>query len=29
MGEEPNQHGVSRRGIISEVESSLRRLGTD
>jgi aryl-alcohol dehydrogenase-like predicted oxidoreductase len=29
MGEEPNQRGVSRRWIISEVESSLRRLGTD
>jgi aryl-alcohol dehydrogenase-like predicted oxidoreductase len=29
MGEEPNQRGVSRRWIISEVESSLRRLDTD
>jgi aryl-alcohol dehydrogenase-like predicted oxidoreductase len=29
MGEEPNRGGVSRRWIISEVESSLRRLGTD
>src|ERR1700754_3699009 len=29
MGEGPNQGGVSRRWIISEVESSLRRLGTD
>jgi aryl-alcohol dehydrogenase-like predicted oxidoreductase len=29
MGEEPNRGGVSRRWIIQEVESSLRRLGTD
>jgi aryl-alcohol dehydrogenase-like predicted oxidoreductase len=29
MGEDPNQRGVSRRWIIAEVESSLRRLGTD
>src|SRR3954468_20661345 len=29
MGEDPNQRGVSRRWIISEVENSLRRLGTD
>jgi aryl-alcohol dehydrogenase-like predicted oxidoreductase len=29
MGGGPNQGGVSRRWIISEVESSLRRLGTD
>ncbi|HEV7493950.1 MAG TPA: aldo/keto reductase [Baekduia sp.] len=29
MGEGPNKGGVSRRWIISEVESSLRRLGTD
>jgi aryl-alcohol dehydrogenase-like predicted oxidoreductase len=29
MGEDPNQGGVSRRWIVSEVESSLRRLGTD
>jgi aryl-alcohol dehydrogenase-like predicted oxidoreductase len=29
MGEGANQGGVSRRWIISEVESSLRRLGTD
>ena len=29
MGEGPNQAGVSRRWIISEVENSLRRLGTD
>ena len=29
MGEDPNQRGNSRRWIIREVESSLRRLGTD
>jgi aryl-alcohol dehydrogenase-like predicted oxidoreductase len=29
MGDGPNQGGVSRRWIIAEVESSLRRLGTD
>jgi aryl-alcohol dehydrogenase-like predicted oxidoreductase len=29
MGEDANQGGVSRRWIISEVENSLRRLGTD
>jgi aryl-alcohol dehydrogenase-like predicted oxidoreductase len=29
MGDDPNRGGVSRRWIISEVESSLRRLGTD
>jgi aryl-alcohol dehydrogenase-like predicted oxidoreductase len=29
MGEGPNRGGVSRRWIISEVENSLRRLGTD
>src|SRR3954463_14711544 len=29
MGEDPNQRGVSRRWIISEVENSLRRLDTD
>ncbi len=29
MGDEPNRGGVSRRWIIAEVESSLRRLGTD
>jgi aryl-alcohol dehydrogenase-like predicted oxidoreductase len=29
MGEDPNQRGVSRRWIIQEVESSLRRLNTD
>ncbi len=29
MGEAPNQGGVSRRWIMQEVESSLRRLGTD
>jgi aryl-alcohol dehydrogenase-like predicted oxidoreductase len=29
MGEEPNQRGVSRRWIMTEVENSLRRLGTD
>jgi aryl-alcohol dehydrogenase-like predicted oxidoreductase len=29
MGEQPNRRGVSRRWIIAEVESSLRRLGTD
>jgi len=29
MGEEPNRGGVSRRWIITEVENSLRRLGTD
>src|SRR6201996_6665651 len=29
MGEDPNQQGSSRRWIIREVESSLRRLDTD
>ena len=29
MGDDPNQRGGSRRWIIREVESSLRRLGTD
>jgi aryl-alcohol dehydrogenase-like predicted oxidoreductase len=29
MGDEPNRRGVSRRWIITEVENSLRRLGTD
>ena len=29
MGEDPNQRGVSRRWIITEVENSLRRLDTD
>src|SRR3954465_2515086 len=29
MGEDPNRRGVSRRWIITEVENSLRRLGTD
>jgi aryl-alcohol dehydrogenase-like predicted oxidoreductase len=29
MGEDPNRGGVSRRWIITEVENSLRRLGTD
>ena len=29
MGADPNQQGASRRWIIREVESSLRRLGTD
>jgi aryl-alcohol dehydrogenase-like predicted oxidoreductase len=29
MGEDPNRRGISRRWIIAEVESSLRRLGTD
>src|SRR4051794_11372560 len=29
MGDDPNRRGGSRRWIISEVESSLRRLGTD
>jgi aryl-alcohol dehydrogenase-like predicted oxidoreductase len=29
MGEDPNRRGGSRRWIISEVENSLRRLGTD
>ena len=29
MGDAPNQGGVSRRWIVAEVESSLRRLGTD
>ncbi|HMD52601.1 MAG TPA: aldo/keto reductase, partial [Solirubrobacteraceae bacterium] len=29
MGEDPNQFGNSRRWITQEVESSLRRLGTD
>jgi aryl-alcohol dehydrogenase-like predicted oxidoreductase len=29
MGDDPNQHGSSRRWIIAEVENSLRRLRTD
>jgi aryl-alcohol dehydrogenase-like predicted oxidoreductase len=29
MGKDPNAHGGSRRWIMQEVESSLRRLGTD
>jgi aryl-alcohol dehydrogenase-like predicted oxidoreductase len=29
MGEDPNRGGVSRRWIMTEVEHSLRRLGTD
>jgi aryl-alcohol dehydrogenase-like predicted oxidoreductase len=29
MGDDPNQRGGSRRGIITEVEKSLKRLGTD
>ena len=29
MGEDPNEFGNSRRWIITEVENSLRRLGTD
>jgi aryl-alcohol dehydrogenase-like predicted oxidoreductase len=29
MDEDPNRRGVSRRWIITEVENSLRRLGTD
>jgi len=29
MGEDPNRRGISRRWIIAEVESSLRRLRTD
>jgi len=29
MGDDPNQRGSSRRWIITEVENSLRRLGTD
>src|ERR1700756_4035058 len=29
MGEDQNRRGVSRRWIITEVENSLRRLGTD
>ena len=29
MGEDPNQRGASRRWIMTEVENSLRRLGTD
>src|ERR1700692_1006858 len=29
MGEDPNQYGNSRRWIVKEVESSLRRLGAD
>jgi aryl-alcohol dehydrogenase-like predicted oxidoreductase len=29
MGEDPNQRGTSRRWVMREVESSLRRLGTD
>jgi len=29
MGEDPNQRGGSRKWIVSEVENSLRRLGTD
>jgi len=29
MGDDPNEYGNSRRWIVREVESSLRRLGTD
>jgi aryl-alcohol dehydrogenase-like predicted oxidoreductase len=29
MGEDPNQRGNSRRWIVTEVDNSLRRLGTD
>src|ERR1700739_961408 len=29
MGEDPNEFGNSRRGIVREVENSLRRLSTD
>jgi aryl-alcohol dehydrogenase-like predicted oxidoreductase len=29
MGEDPNRRGISRRWIMTEVENSLRRLGTD
>ena len=29
MGDDPNQRGNSRRWIVTEVENSLRRLGTD
>ena len=29
MGEDPNRRGISRRWIVTEVENSLRRLGTD
>src|SRR5947207_3791085 len=29
MGDDPNQRGNSRRWIMTEVENSLRRLGTD
>src|ERR671914_493382 len=29
MGDDPNQRGNSRRWIVKEVESSLRRLNTD
>jgi aryl-alcohol dehydrogenase-like predicted oxidoreductase len=29
MGEDPNHRGVSRRWLIREIESSLKRLGTD
>ena len=29
MGDDPNQRGGSRRWIITEVENSLKRLGTD
>ncbi len=29
MGDDPNQYGNSRRWIMTEVENSLRRLGTD
>jgi aryl-alcohol dehydrogenase-like predicted oxidoreductase len=29
MGDDPNQRGASRRWIVSSVENSLRRLGTD
>src|SRR3982751_2200226 len=29
MGDDPNERGNSRRWIVREVESSLRRLGTD
>src|SRR6201989_3474789 len=29
MGDDPNRHGGSRRWIVTEVDNSLRRLGTD
>jgi aryl-alcohol dehydrogenase-like predicted oxidoreductase len=29
MGEDPNRRGLSRRWIVTEVENSLKRLGTD